>query len=136
MLDQLLAGSKSAIVAKLASQFGLSADQADAFIGKLIPMIEGLVKGGGLDVQKLVGGDASALTSKLDMTALAGFFGGSVDKAKQGVTVVANDIAGAAGSNKGLVDQIVGLAGGAGGKTAEGVASAVSGLAGKLFGKG
>jgi hypothetical protein len=132
MLEQLLSGSKAGIVSSLTSKLGMSGDQAGGFVGKLLPMIEGLVKGGGLDVKQLLGGDASGLISKLDMGSLAGFFGGSTDKAKQGVETVVSGIAGAAGSNKGLVDQLAGLAGGKSG----GVGDAVSGLAGKLFGKG
>lgn len=119
MLEQLLAGSKASIVSKLTSQLGISGDQANGFLAKLVPLVEGLVKNGGLDVQKLLAGDASAVTSKLDMSALAGFFGGSIDKAKAGVEVVAQDLAGAAKTSGGL----------------GGLADAVGGIAGKLFGK-
>jgi hypothetical protein len=117
VLEQLLAGSKASIVSKLTSQLGISGDQANGFLAKLVPLVEGLVKNGGLDVQKLLAGDASAVTSKLDMSALAAFFGGSVEKAKAGVEVVAKDLAGASGSSGGLAD-------------------VVGGIAGKLFGKG
>lgn len=136
MLHQLLGGSMASIVGQLTSQLGVSADQANAFIGKALPMIEGLLKGGGLDPSQLLKGDLSGLASKLDLGSLSQAFGGDVGKAKNGVDVLGEGIADAIGRNSGGIEQLLGQLGGqSGGGGGGGLAGAVGSL-GKLFGKG
>jgi Bacterial protein of unknown function (DUF937) len=142
MLDQLLSGSKSSIVSALSSQLGISAEQANGFIAKVVPMVEGLFKSGNLDVSKILAGDFSSLTSKLDISSLSQLVGGDAAKAKAGVNTVATGVVDAlkqSGGSGGL-DQLLGQLGGAaggkdGGGLAGGLADAVGGI-GKLFGKG
>jgi hypothetical protein len=133
MLDQLLGASKSGIVSSLTSQLGLSPDQANGLIAKVVPMLEGLFKSGNVDVSKLMAGDFSGLTSKLDMASLTQLVGGDATKAKEGVTTIATGLADAAKSSPDLVETLVGQLSGAGG--AGGIAGAISGGLGKLFGK-
>ncbi len=142
MLDQLLGGSKSSIVSALSSQLGISAEQANGFVAKVVPMFEGLLKSGNLDVSKLLAGDFSSLTSKLDISSLSQLVGGDMAKAHTGVNTVATGVvdalkqSGGSGAVNQLLGQFSGSAGEkAGGGLASGLADAVGGL-GKLFGKG
>lgn len=131
MLQQLLGGSMGTIVSQFTSQLGVTPDQANAFISKALPMIEGLLKNGGIDPSQLLKGNVAGLSSKLDLGGLAQAFGGDVGKAKNGVDILGKGITDAVTQNKGGFESMLGqLTGNSGG-----IAGALGSI-GKMFGKG
>jgi len=92
MLDQLLGGSKDSIISTLTSKLGIPADKAQGFVNKALGMIENALKSGKLDLSSLMGGNASSLLSKFDLSALEKFTGGDTGKAKQGLESVISQV--------------------------------------------
>lgn len=128
MLGELLSGERDGIIGAITSKVGASEDQAGGFLDKAISMIEGLIGSGDLDIQSLLKGDLSALTSKLDLGSLGSMLGGGEDKAKQGIEALAGPLTsklGEGGDAKDLLEKLTGGKGGLGG--------ALGGL-GKMFG--
>ena len=92
MLDKLLGNNKNELISALTGKLGVSEDQAGGFLGKLMPMIEGLIGDGKLDIQSLMKGDLSALKSGLDMNMLGGLLGGGKEKAEEGIDAIASPL--------------------------------------------
>lgn len=92
MLDQLLNEHKGTLINALTSKLGVNEDQAGGFLGKVLPMIQGLFSDGKLDAGALMKGDLSALKSNLDLGMLGGLLGGGKEKAEQGIDAIADPI--------------------------------------------
>lgn len=92
MLDQLLSEHKDTLISALTSKLGVNEDQAGGFLGKVLPMIQGLFSEGKLDADALMKGDLSALKSNLDLGMLGGVLGGGKEKAEQGIDAIADPI--------------------------------------------
>jgi hypothetical protein len=136
MLDKLLGGSqKNDLIGMLVSQLGVSNQQAGGFLDSLLGRIGDLLKGGKLDVQKLIAGDTSALKSNLNMEALGGLLGGGADKAEKGLGTIIGPLSTQLGGNKDLLGQLSGLLGGGGGGADDMLKKAAGGLLGGMFGK-
>lgn len=124
MLDQLLQGDmKDTILKALVAKLGVDESQAGSFLEKAVSMISGLMQGGELDPTALLGGDISALTSKLDMGSLAGALGGDAGKADTGLRTLMDQVSGDAAG--GLLGKLGDLGGGG---------DALKGIAGKFLG--
>ena len=131
MLDQFLGEDKSALVSSMVSKLGLSKEQADGFVTKAVSSIQGAFRDGKVDFDKLMKGDLSGLASSLDLGALSEFFGGDRGKAQSGISTLLETLTKQL-SSKGIdAEALLAQFGGGSG----GVAGAISGLAGKLFGK-
>lgn len=128
MLDQLLQGDmKDTILKALVAKLGVDESQAGSFLEKAVSMISGLISGDQLDPKALLGGDISALTSKLDMGSLAGVLGGDAGKADTGLRTIMDQVSGdAAGGLLGKLGDAMGGGGDAG--------DALKGIAGKFLG--
>jgi len=130
MLSELLSGERDGIISAITSKVGASEGQAGGFLDKAISMIEGLIGSGDLDIQSLLKGDLSALTSKLDLGSLGSMLGGGEDKAKQGIEALAGPLMGKLGESEDAAGMLGKLVGGEGG-----ISGAIGSL-GKMFGKG
>ena len=85
MLQELLGGDAQGIISAISSKVGASEGQAGGFLEKALSMIEQAVASGKLDMDSLLKGDLSSLTSALDMGSLGQMLGGGEDKAQQGL---------------------------------------------------
>ena len=127
MLSELLSGERDGIISAITSNLGASQDQAGGFLDKALSMIEGLIGSSDLDIQALLKGDLSALTSKLDLGSLGSMLGGGEDKAKQGLEAIAGPLSSKLGEGGDAMDMLSKLAGGEGG-----LGGALGGLGKKL----
>lgn len=133
MLDQLLGGSKDALIGKLAGQLGLGQPQAGGFLQQALGLLQGALNGGKLDIAGLLGGNPSALTQGLDISTLAGLVGGDATKATGGLNTIVGELISGIKANPSVAEKLLSQAVGGGGG---GLGGALGGLAGKLFGKG
>ena len=92
MLEELLGDQKDNLIKIVMEKLGVSGDQAGGFIGKLLPMAEGLIGDGKLDPSALLKGDVSSLVSGLDMDSLGAALGGGREQGEAGVSAVAGPI--------------------------------------------
>ena len=114
---------------QLTSKSGFTGPQAQGFLTALLPGILGAVKGGGLNLQSLLGGDASALLGKLDLGGIAKSAGVDKVKAEAGAKEVVPGLLKQLQSQSGGLEGLLGkVGGGAGG------AQDLLKKAGKLFG--
>jgi len=127
LLNEFLRTKGPEVTQLLTGKLGFSADQAKGFLPPAAQKIFETVKSGGLDLNKLLGGDVSQLLAKLDVPALGKAAGVDAGKAGSGVKAIV-DAALALLKEKGGLAGLLGDKGGALGQAA--------GLAGKLFGKG
>lgn len=127
LLNDFLKTKGPELTQLLTGKLGFSATQAQGFLPPAAQKIFDLVKSGGVDVNKLLGGDVSQLLSKLDVAALGQAVGVDAAKAGSGVQAIV-DAALKMLKDKGGLSGLLGDKGGALGQAA--------GLAGKLFGKG
>lgn len=131
MLEQFLGADKSALAYSMMSKFGLSKEQAEGFVTQTLSSLQGVLRDGKVDFDKLVKGDLSGLISPMDLRALSQFFGGDAAKAQSGVGALLESLTKQL-SAKGIdAEALLAQLGSAGG----GLGAAISGLAGKLFGK-
>jgi len=93
MLEKLLSEHKDTFISALTSKLGVNSDQAGGFLSKLMPMIEGLIGDGKLDVQSLMKGDLSGVKKGLDMDSLGSMLGGGKEKAEEGIDAVSGPLA-------------------------------------------
>lgn len=122
MLDQLLAGSKNDIVAKLVKTLGVDAGKAGGFFQQALSMIQGLLTSGKLDPTALLSGNLGSIGKMLNLGDLSKAAGTTPQKAEAGVGV----ITGALGEHAGELEKLVGGGGGLGGVLKD--------VAGKIFG--
>ncbi|MBM3985850.1 MAG: hypothetical protein FJ296_09220 [Planctomycetes bacterium] len=127
LLNDFLKTKGPEVSALLTGKLGFSADQAKGFLPPAAQKLFETVKAGGLDMNKLLGGDVSQLLAKVDAGALGQALGLDSAKAGSGLKAIA-DAALSMLKDKGGLAGLVGDKGGALGQAA--------GLAGKLFGKG
>ena len=129
MLEQLLGDQKNKLIEILTSQLGVNGDQAGGFIGKLLPMIQGLMGEGKLDASSLLSGDLSALKGGLDMDMLGGLLGGGKEQAEEGIDAIAMPLS----DSLSKLDDPMGMLGGLiGGESDDLLAKAKKGLGGLL----
>ena len=127
LLNEFLKTKGPEVSGLLTGKLGFSADQARGFLPPAAQKLFDAVKAGGLDMNKLLGGDLSQLLAKIDAGALGKAVGIDSAKAGTGLKAIA-DAALAMLKEKGGLAGLLGDKGGALGQAA--------GLAGKLFGKG
>ncbi len=104
-----------ALTQQLTSKSGFTGQQAQGFLGALLPGILSAVKGGGLNLQSLLGGDASSLLSKLDLGGMAKSAGIDKAKAEAGAKEVVPGLLKQLQSQSGGLEGLLGKVGGAGG---------------------
>lgn len=112
MLEELLASKKDDLIEMLMKKLDVSPEQADGFLSKIFPMIQGLISGGKLDPSALLNGNTSALKDGLDLDSLGELLGGGKEKAERGVDVVAAPISESLGKLDNPMDMLSGLIGG------------------------
>ncbi len=88
IVKQFLSGRGSELVSMLTQQLGFAPDQAQRFVPAAAQRVLDLVKGGGLDVGKLLSGDAQAVVEQVDTSALATEAGVDEARASQGLAAV------------------------------------------------
>lgn len=127
MLDKLLESNKDEFIGALMNKLGVSADQADGFLGSLLSKIQDLIGADKLDIADLLKGDVSLLKDKLNLEQLGSLLGGGSDKAEQGINAVMGPLTEKLGDLGGADDLLGKLTGGDGG----GIAGALGGIFGK-----
>ncbi len=85
MLQELLGGDVRSIISAISSKVGASEAQAGGFLDQALTMIEQAIASGKLDMDALLKGDLSSLTSALDMGSLGQLLGGGEGEAQQGL---------------------------------------------------
>ena len=111
MLEELLASKKDDLIEMVMKKLDVSPEQADGFLSKIFPMIQGLISGGKLDPSALLNGNTSVLKDGLDLESLGELLGGGKEKAERGVDVVAAPISESLGKLDNPMDMVVTLKG-------------------------
>ena len=127
LLDEFLKSKGPEVIGLLTGKLGFRADQAEGFLPAAATKLFDTVKSGGVDVNRLAGGDLTQLLSKIDVGALGKLAGVDASKAGSGLKAVVD-------AALELLDEKGGLAGLLGAKG--GALGQVANIAGKLFGKG
>ena len=117
-----------ALTRQLTSKSGFTPTEAQGFVPALIEKVVGVVKGGGVDLKSLFGGNVSSLIAKLDLASLAKTAGVDRAKAEAGAREVVPSLVAQLQSDPGGLEGLLGKAGMAGG------AQDLMKKAGKLFG--
>jgi len=131
IIQNLLNEKRSELLEPLVQQAGFSGDEASSFLPPAIAHIGQTLTGGGLDLGALLGGggDPSAALEQLDVSAVAQEAGVAPAKAQSGLQAILPVALSFAKEKLGAG----GLDGLLGGEEAGGAASALGGLASKLF---
>lgn len=134
MIQELLGGETKNIISAIASKVGSSDAQASGFLDQALSMIEGLRSSGKLDVNSLLKGDLSALTSTLGLGSLGSLLGGGEDKAEQGLGALIGPLKDKLAGQSDLAGMLGNLTGGNEGGSGGGLGDALGKLGG-MFGK-
>jgi len=136
MIETLLKQHGGELMSALTGSGGLDAGQAERLLPPAVGGIGEALAGGGLDLGDLLGGGggaASALLSKLDISAIAGAAGVDEGQTRNGLASLIPIVVSLLGKEAGGAEGLLSMLGGQGGST--GAVGALGGLAGKLFGK-
>jgi|GEM_PF-1516648 len=129
LLQDLLAQHGSKLAAALTQTAGFTAEQAVHFVPAAGQKVARAISDGGIDLQKLLGGDFGTLVGKIDVASLAKQVGIEVAKAQSGLAAMLPTVLQLLQKNSGGLEGILkGLGGGAG-------LGNLGKLAGKLFGQ-